>query len=599
MRSLHLDAAGTDPAPDPTPNDPPACGPSLVDRPCGYDRGPDRNERPMEGLGLTLLFALVAALALGTVAHRLGVPPMIGYVAAGLVVGPATPGFVAEQEDVLALADVGVALLMFSIGLQFSLGELRSVGARILAGTPIQVALTMAIGTGTGLWLGWPLIEALFIGGAVAVCSTVVLVKVAGEDTLRTTTHGRTALGVSVVQDLATVGLVVVLSTLGGAEDQGILAVLGRGAVAIGFVALLLVAGSRLLPRLLGLIAGLRSRELFVIGVAVLAIGTAFAASALGVSVALGAFVAGLALADSDLVDSVLGEIVPLRELFSTFFFVSIGILIQPAAILTSWPVVLALLTIITLGKAVPIAILARIDGQHPSSAVRAGALVGQSGEFSFVLASTGLALGAVRPESFSLAMDAVVISILTAEPLLAGARRIGDALDARARRPPLAEDEPARGMRRHAVILGYGHVGHSVARVLGSRGFAWVAIESDIGVARSARQAGMPVMFGEAGSSSVLDRAGITEAHELVVAIPDALAARQAVTYARSRNPRIEIVAQAHSEAEEDSLRRLGAARVVVADRELGNELIRHSLRRFGVSDREVVAILEARRRA
>ena len=457
----------------------------------------------------------------------------------------------------------------------------------------------MAIGTGTGLALGWPLIEALFIGGAMSVCSTVVLVKVAGEDVLQTTTHGRTAIGVSIVQDLVTVALVVALSAIGSREDESIAELLGRAAVAIGFVAFVVVAGSRLLPRLLALIAGLRSRELFVIGVAVVAIGTAFAASALGVSVALGAFLAGLALADSDLTDSVLGEIVPLRELFSTFFFVSIGFLLQPAAILAAWPVVLALLLIVTLGKAVPIAILARIDGQRPSSALRAGALIGQSGEFSFVLASTGLALGAVSPDSFSLAMGAVVISILTAGPLLAAGSRIGDALERRSKLPPLPGDEPARGMRRHAVILGYGRVGHSVARVLGSRGFAWVAIEGDWHVARDARQAGAPVIFGEAGAPSVLDRAGVVDAHALVVAIPDALATRQAVAYARDRNPRLEVVARAHSDAEEADLRRLGAARVVVAERELGNELIRHALRRFGVSDREVAAILEARRRA
>ena len=194
------------------------------------------------------------------------------------------------------------------------------------------------------------------------------------------------------------------------------------------------------------------------------------------------------------------------------------------------------------------------------SSALRAGALVGQSGEFSFVLASTGLALGAVRPDSFSLAMGAVVISIVTAEPLLAVARRLGDALEARATSPEVPDEGLADGLRRHAVILGYGRVGHAVARVLGSRGFAWVAVEGDLHVAREARQA---------------------------------------VTYALGRNPRLEVVARAHSDAEEADLRRLGAARVVVAERELGNELIRHALRRFGVSDREVAAIVEARRRA
>ena len=553
----------------------------------------------MTGLGLTLLVALVAALILGAIAHRLRLPPMLGYIAAGMVVGPFTPGFVVDREEVLALADIGVALLMFSIGLQFSIGELRSVGARILAGTPVQVALTMAIGTATGLLMGWELLEALFIGGAMAVASTVVLFKVAGEGTLHTTTHGRTALGVSIVQDLLTVVLVVALSALGSREEESIGGLVLAGAIAVGFVALVVVAGSRLLPRLLGMVAGLRSRELFVISVAVIAIGTAFAAEELGVSIALGAFVAGLALADSDLTASVLGEIVPLRELFSTFFFVSIGILLQPTAILAAWPVVLALLLFITLGKALPIAGLALFDGQRPSTALRAGALIGQSGEFSFVLASAGLALGAVTPDTFSLAMGAVVLSILTAGPLLAVAERLGPRLDRAIAPRPMPGEEPGRHLRRHAVILGYGRVGRSVARVLESRGFAWVAVEGDYHVAREAREVGAAVIYGDAGTPTVLDQAGVSEAHVVIMAMPDALATRQAVVYARSRNARIEIVARAHSQAEEANLRQLGAARVVVAERELGNELVRHALRRFGVSDREVAAILEARRRA
>jgi CPA2 family monovalent cation:H+ antiporter-2 len=551
----------------------------------------------MTGLELTLLIALAAALVLGAVAHRLGIPPMLGYIVAGLAVGPATPGFVAGREEVLALADVGVALLMFSIGLQFSIAELRLAGTRILAGAPVLVATTMAIGAGTGLALGWDLIEALFIGAAVAICSTVVLVKVAGEAALHTTTYGRTALGISIVQDLVTITLVVVLSAIGSRAEESLESLVLSGAIALGFVALVVIGGSRALPRLLAFIAGLRSRELFVIGVAVIAIGTAFAAAALGVSVALGAFVAGLALADSDLTASVLGEIVPLRELFSTFFFVSIGVLLQPVAIFEAWPIVLALLLIITFGKAVPAAILATLDGQRPSSALRAGALVGQSGEFSFVLASTGLTLGAVRPETFSLAMGAVVISILTSEPLLAGARRLGDWLDSRTSRPELPGDEPGAGLRRHAVILGYGRVGRSVARVLESRGFAWVAVEGDYAIAREARIGGAPIIYGEAGAQSVLDQARVNDALALVVAIPDALATRQAIVYARARNPRVEVVARAHSEAEEVELRQLGAMRIVVAERELGNQLVRHALRRFGVSDREVAAILAARR--
>ena len=553
----------------------------------------------MEGLGTTLLTALIAALVLGTVAHRLGLPPMIGYIAAGLVVGPATPGPTADREEILALADIGVALLMFSIGLQFSIAEIRSVGARILLGTPIQVAITMGLGTGTGLLLGWSLPEALFIGGAVSVCSTVVLVKLAGEGALHTTSYGRTALGVSIVQDLVTVVLVVALTAVGGQDEAEPLSLVLRAALALGFVAFMVIAGSRILPRLLGIVAGLRSRELFIISVALISIGTAFAAHAVGVSVALGAFVAGLALADSDLTDSVLGEVVPLRELFSSFFFVSIGILLEPAAILAAWPAVLVLILIITLGKSVPVALLARFDGQLPSSALHAGALIGQSGEFSFVLASVGLSLGAVSPDTFSLAMGAVVISVLTAQPLLIAARAIGERVDGRTIRDPMIEDAHEDvDLRRHAVILGYGRVGRSVARVLESRGFSWIAVDSDYQVAREARAAGARIVYGDAGAPSVLDRTRIVDSHTVIVAIPDVLATRQAAAYALLRNPRVEIVARAHSETEEAELRRLGVARVVLAEREVGNELVRHALRRFGVSDREVAAMLESRRR-
>ena len=194
--------------------------------------------------------------------------------------------------------------------------------------------------------------------------------------------------------------------------------------------------------------------------------------------------------------------------------------------------------------------------------------------------------------------MGAVVISILTAEPLLAATRRIGTRFDRTTRREPLPGDEPAAGLRRHAIILGYGRAGRAVARVLGSRGFGWVAIDGDYSLAREAREAGAAIIYGEAGAPSVLDQARVTDAHAVIVAIPDALATRQAVVYALSRNPRIEIVARAHSDVEEADLRRLGVARVVVAERELGHELIRHALRRFGVSDREVAAFLESRRR-
>jgi CPA2 family monovalent cation:H+ antiporter-2 len=544
------------------------------------------------GLGLTLFAALGAALILGAIAHRLRLPPMFGYIVAGLVVGPFTPGVVADRERVLELADIGVALLMFSIGLRFSLRELASVGRLVLIGAPIQVAITMALGTVAALLLGRELVESLFVGAIVSICSSVVLVKVAGESVLETLLSGRIALGWSIVQDLITVVLVVVLSALAVESSSPLLDALRSTAIALGFVAVIVLLGSRVYTALLERVARLGSRELFIVAVALVAIGTAFSASALGVSVALGAFIAGLALAESDLAASVLGEVVPLRELFATVFFVSIGILLQPSAIITGWPIILLLLTLIIAGKWLPIVAIVTAAGHRPAVAARAAGLVSQSGEFSFVLATAGLSVGAIDPETFSLAMEATVFSILLAGPVFYGSGRLADALERRASRVP-ERLEDLHPPRRHAIVLGYGRVGRQIGRMLESRSFPWMAVDVDFPLVRRSRGAGAPVIYGDAGTPSILDAAGIADARLLIIAHPDAMAARQAVAHARRSNPRIEIVARAHSEADEAELRRIGVARVVIAERQVGDALVRYTLRRFGVSDREIDIVL------
>ncbi|HKO33573.1 MAG TPA: cation:proton antiporter [Candidatus Limnocylindria bacterium] len=548
-------------------------------------------------LAITLLAALGAALVLGTIAHRLRMAPMIGYIAAGLVVGPFTPGFVADTEEVQALADIGVALLMFSIGLQFRMAELWQVGRLVLIGAPLQVAITMGLGVGTSVLLGIPFIEALFIGASVSVCSSVVLAKVAGERDLEATLHGRIALSWSIVQDLLTVVLVVLLSAVAAPGEDPFVGALLSSTIALGFVAAVLVVGSRVLPALLGRIAHLGSRELFIVAVAVVAIGTAALAHEVGVSVALGAFVAGLALAESDLAASVLGEIVPLRELFATVFFVFIGLLLQPGVVLAGWPIVLTLLLLITLGKALPITGIVAVGGHRLPMALRVGGLLGQSGEFSFVLATVGLELGVLGSETFSQAMGAVVLSILAAGPLAAGAARLGDWVGSRAApSEPVPQESPAADMRRHTIVAGYGSVGRTVARVLQARGIPWVAVDADYPMVRAALQSGVPIIYGNAGTPSVLDVARIDRASTVVFAMDDALAVRQGVQHALRSNERVHVVARAHSAQEEGELRRMGAARVITAERELGNELVRHTLWRYGVSEREIDVILRRR---
>jgi CPA2 family monovalent cation:H+ antiporter-2 len=550
------------------------------------------------GLAITLLAALGTALVLGAVAHRLRMPPMVGYIAAGLLVGPFTPGYVADREEVQGLAEIGVALLMFSIGIRFRLAELLEVGRLVLIGAPVQVAVTMALGTGAALLLGSTLIEALFLGAIVSICSSVVLVKVAGEVVLENTTHGRLALSWSIVQDLVTVVLVVVLSAIAGESDQPFLDAVAATALAAAFVVAVLVVGSRVLPAVLSRIAILGSRELFIVAVAVVAIGTAALANLVGVSVALGAFVAGLALAESDLAASVLGEVVPLRELFATLFFVSVGVLLSPAAVMAGWPAVLVLLVLIVAGKALPIAGLVRLGGERPGVAMRTGTLIAQSGEFSFVLATVGLQVGALDSELFSQAMGAVVISILLAAPVVNAGSRFGDWLDRRfPQTMPVEEDaNPAAGLRRHVIVAGYGHVGRRVARVLEARSIPWVAIEADYRRARLAIAGGVPMIFGDVGNLTVLDAAGVASASVLVLAIPDALAIRQGVAYARDRNARLQIVARAHSAADETELRRLGVERVITAEQQLGSELLRYTLARYGISEREIDTILRRR---
>jgi CPA2 family monovalent cation:H+ antiporter-2 len=432
----------------------------------------------------------------------------------------------------------------------------------------------------------------------VSICSSVVLVKVAGERTLETTLHGRLALSWSIVQDLITVVLVVVLSAMAVESAQPVRDAVIATALAAGFVAAVLVVGSRVLPAVLARVALLGSRELFIVAVAVVAIGTAAAANQVGVSVALGAFVAGLALAESDLAASVLGEVVPLRELFATLFFVSVGVLLSPEAVISGWVAVLVMLVLIVLGKALPIAAIVRLGGHRESVAVQTGTLVAQGGEFSFVLATVGLQVGALSADLFSQSMGAMVLSILLAAPVAAAGRRLGTALDQR-RPPTIPMDEasnPVAGMRRHVIVGGFGAVGRSVARVLEGRGIPWAAIEVDYRKARTAIAGGEPVIFGDIGNLTVLDAAGVHDASMLILAIPDALATRQGVAYAMGRNPRLQVVARAHSSADEAELRRIGVERVITAERHLGNELVRYSLLRYGVAEREIDTILRRR---
>ncbi len=543
------------------------------------------------GLIANLALALLAALVGALIATRLRQSAVIGYIAAGVVIGPFTPGFVADPNAVQELADIGLVFLLFTIGAELSLRDLAKAGTVALLGGAVQVLLTIAIGTLVGVALGWELGGAVFFGAALAISSGAVLSKVLADRGELEAEHGRIALAWSTVQDLATIVLVVLLPALAAEPPTGLADVaiaLGKAGV---FLILLIPLGSRVFPKAFEWLARLRNRELFVLAVAAMALGTAFVSTLFGVSLALGAFVAGLAVDESELSHQVLAEIVPLRDVLAGLFFVSIGMLVDPVFMATSWPLVLLVLLLILAVKGGIVGGLAALLGSSPRTAAQVGVAMAQCGEFSFLLARLGRDGGSVTADGFNLILAGAAVSIVVAPPLHASAGRVVRGLERAMSREEVAVPPPGR---RHAVICGYGDVGQLIGEALTRRGFSFVAIDHDPRVVRRLREQGVVALLGNADNPVILDRAGLDQARVLVVAVPDAVAARQIVDYAHRGWPRLDIVARTHSEEQVRELRSRGVDLAVSGELELALEMARHTLHRFGVTSAETIAILQ-----
>ncbi len=543
------------------------------------------------GLIANLALALLAALVGALIATRLRQSAVIGYIAAGVVIGPFTPGFVADPNAVQELADIGLVFLLFTIGAELSLRDLAKAGTVALLGGAVQVLLTIAIGTLVGVALGWELGGAVFFGAALAISSGAVLSKVLADRGELEAEHGRIALAWSTVQDLATIVLVVLLPALAAEPPTGLADVaiaLGKAGV---FLILLIPLGSRVFPKAFEWLARLRNRELFVLAVAAMALGTAFVSTLFGVSLALGAFVAGLAVGESDLSHQVLAEIVPLRDVLAGLFFVSIGMLVDPVFMATSWPLVLLVLLLMLAVKGGIVGGLAALLGSSPRTAAQVGVAMAQCGEFSFLLARLGRDGGSVTADGFNLILAGAAVSIVVAPPLHASAGRVVRGLERAMSREEVAVPPPGR---RHAVICGYGDVGQLIGEALTRRGFSFVAIDHDPRVVRRLREQGVVALLGNADNPVILDRAGLDQARVLVVAVPDAVAARQIVDYAHRGWPRLDIVARTHSEEQVRELRSRGVDLAVSGELELALEMARHTLHRFGVTSAETIAILQ-----
>ncbi|MGS5087947.1 YbaL family putative K(+) efflux transporter [Hydrogenophaga sp. A37] len=546
------------------------------------------------GLGLALIF--------GFLATKLRLPALVGYLLAGVVIGPFTPGFVADAAIAAQLAEIGVMLLMFGVGLHFSLDDLLSVRKIALPGAVVQMVVATLMGMGLALWWGWGMGPALVFGISLSVASTVVLLRALESLGILDSFTGRVAVGWLVVEDLAMVLVLVLLPPLAGVfggtqpagNDTSIWQTLGLTLLQVGgFVALMLVVGRRLFPWVLWQVTRTGSRELFTLCVVAAAVSIAFASAALfGVSFALGAFFAGMVLRESEFSHRAAEESLPLRDAFAVLFFVSVGMLFDPSVLVERPLQVLAVVAIILLGKSLAAALLV-IALRYPlNTALTVSASLAQIGEFSFILVGLGAALGLLPPEGQSLVLAGALISIAVNPLLFKAIAPVQGFLRARsafvrhleARDDPLAELPTAteeRFLSRQVVLVGYGRVGRRIAQALTNAQQPFVVAEQNREIVERLREQGIPAVYGDAADPAVLVQAHVARARMLVIATPDAMAARPMIDTARTLNPGIEVAVRSHNEEEAQRLRDDGAGHVFLGEAELAEAMVRHVMAR------------------
>ena len=568
------------------------------------------------GLGLAFVF--------GFLASRLKLPPLVGYLLAGVALGPFTPGLLADTHIAGQLAEIGVILLMFGVGLHFSFEDLLAARKVAVPGAAAQIAVATALGALAARLWGWTWGSALVFGLSLSVASTVVLLRALEERGLVDSADGRIAVGWLIVEDLAMVLVLVLLPAVapqlggaGAAQAAGGGSALVSVAVTLGkvavFVALMHVVGRRVVPWLLTRVARTGSRELFTLGVLAVALGIAVgAASLFGVSFALGAFFAGVVISESDLSHRAASDALPLQDAFAVLFFVSVGMLFDPEVLVRRPLEVLAVVLIILAGKSAAAFGIVLAFRYPVRTALTISASLAQIGEFSFILASLGLSLKLLPPEAQSLILAGAILSITlnpflfnSVEPLarwLASKPRLRGALE-RAASPTVALSAPAapdaHALGEHAVIVGYGRVGGTIGEALARAGIAQVVVEQDRLTVESLRRRGILAIYGDAARPGILDHVSLSTARLLVVAAPNPFEARRIIELARSRNASIEVVVRTHSAAEQAHLERLGLGRAFMGERELALAMARDALRTFGRGDEDADRIVDAIRKA
>jgi CPA2 family monovalent cation:H+ antiporter-2 len=549
---------------------------------------------------VTLAAALGLSLILGFVASRLRLPALVGYLVAGILIGPHTPGFVGDIQLASQLAEVGVMLLMFGVGLHFSIGDLMAVRRIAVPGAIVQIGVATALGMAFAVSWGWPLGGALIFGLSLSVASTVVLLRALDARGALDTQNGRIAVGWLIVEDLAMVLALVLLPALIGVIDGGS----GTGAAlwqrvattllaVTAFVVVMVLAGRRVLPWALWQISRTGSRELFTLGVVAAAVGIAYGAAVLfGVSVALGAFFAGLVLRESEFSQRAAEQSLPFRDAFAVLFFVSVGMLFDPAVVLDQPLQLLAVTAIIVLGKSLAAALLVLAMRYPLNTALTVSASLAQIGEFSFILAALGVSLGVLPTEAQSLVVAGALLSIglnplvfSLVEPVRrwilatsATARKLEARADPLAALPMTIEE---RYLARQVVLVGYGMVGRGIAAALDAHAIPYVIVERNREIVQTLRAQERAAVWGEAADPTALVQAHIAHAALLVIAVPESIAAPPMIATARALNPSIAVIVRAEGVEEARLLKNEGANEVFFARQVLADVMAKAAVER------------------
>ncbi|HEX2915860.1 MAG TPA: cation:proton antiporter [Chloroflexia bacterium] len=549
--------------------------------------------------------ALLAAFVGGLVARKLKLPPLVGYLLAGVAIGPFTPGFVGDLFTIQQLAEIGVIFLLFGVGLHFSLRDLWSVRKIAIPGALLQMAITSGVAILVSSLWGWSLTAGIIIGLAVSIASTVVLLRNLMDQGLLNSAEGRVVVGWLVLEDLATVLILVLLPSFAAESAEPIWQSVGLALVkAAAFSVLMLVVGTRFLPWFLMRMASLQSRELFIVGTVVITLGTAMgAASLFGVSLALGAFLAGVVVSESALSHQVEAEVLPFRETFAVLFFVSIGMLVNPLNLINHAGEVFSLVALIVLGKGLVTVLLGLVFGWPARTVLVVTVGLSQIGEFSFLLGQTGVELKVLSEEQYSLLLTGALISIIL-NPFLFRALgflekhlqkinflwKILNRNEKTILQPPVPDT-----LREHVVVIGYGRVGRYMVEVLSYLKVPQLAVELDVGRANELSKLEIPVLFGDAADSDILKHAHLEQASAVVVALPDEAAATGVVATIRKLAPEVPVIVRAATQEGINRLYELGATEVIFPELEGSIEIMEQTLTSIGYKASQIQPYTEA----